>query len=83
MTKQSPEPAANRVIRFPEVKRRVGYSRMHVDRLEKDGKFPKRIRLGENSVGWLESEVNAWLAAKVEARNFPAANLGAAASVPA
>lgn len=27
----------------------------------KAGTFPKPIRLGENSVGWLQSEVDGWL----------------------
>ncbi|MBI1921944.1 MAG: AlpA family phage regulatory protein [Geobacter sp.] len=29
--------------------------------LEKAGKFPKRRRLGAGRVGWLVSEVEAWL----------------------
>ena len=70
MVKQSPETTDKRVIRFPEVKRRVGYSRMHVDRLEKAGKFPKRIQLGENTVAWVEREVDAWLDAKISARDM-------------
>lgn len=57
-----------RVLRFKEVKERVGYSRMHVDRLEKAGKFPGRIELGPNSVGWVESEIDEWLAAKIRQR---------------
>lgn len=29
-------------------------------RMEKAGKFPKRLQLGGNSVGWSESEVREW-----------------------
>ena len=39
-------------------------------RLEADGKFPKRVRIGERSVPWLASEIHAHieaLAAKREA----------------
>lgn len=57
-----------RILRFPQVKERVPYSRMHIDRLEKAGKFPKRIRLGDNAVGWFESEVDAWVEAKAAQR---------------
>jgi hypothetical protein len=37
---------------------------MHVDRLEKAGKFPRRFYLGAGRVVWKESEILAWLAAK-------------------
>jgi prophage regulatory protein len=57
-----------RILRFPELKRRIGYSRMHIDRLERAGMFPKRIRLGSNSVGWIEAEIDQWLKEKVLAR---------------
>ncbi len=30
-------------------------------KLEKQGKFPKRIRLGPRRVAWLEHEVHEWL----------------------
>lgn len=57
-----------RVIRFKQLRERVPYTRMHIDRLEKAGKFPKRIHLGPNSVGWLDHEVEAWIAARAETR---------------
>ena len=39
----------------------VLYSPQHIARLEKAGKFPKRVKLGENRVGWVEQEVLDWL----------------------
>jgi len=33
----------------------------HILRLEKKGKFPKRIKVGERRVGWWLHEVMAWL----------------------
>ena len=33
----------------------------HIDRLEKAGKFPSRIQLGQRSVGWHEQEIIEWL----------------------
>jgi len=30
--------------------------------MENEGKFPKRRQLGANSVGWIESEVQEWIA---------------------
>jgi predicted DNA-binding transcriptional regulator AlpA len=32
--------------------------------LERDGWFPKRIRLGANRVGWSHNEIMAWIAVK-------------------
>ncbi|MBK3732902.1 AlpA family phage regulatory protein [Azospirillum brasilense] len=60
---------STRILRFKQLRERVPFSRMHIDRLEKAGKFPKRVRIGENSVGWLENEVEAWIAARVATRS--------------
>ncbi len=67
-----------RVLRFPAVKTLIGgYSRMHVDRLEKAGRFPRRVQLGPNSVGWLENEVLAWIEARAAARDIATSTEGA------
>jgi prophage regulatory protein len=42
----------------------VPYAPQHILRLEKKGKFPKRIKIGERRVGWWLHEVMAWLAQK-------------------
>ena len=36
-----------------------------------EGTFPRPIPLGLRAVGWLESEINAWLDQQVENRNTP------------
>jgi hypothetical protein len=36
------------------------YTAQHILRLEKKGKFPKRIKLVEGRVGWWSHEVMAW-----------------------
>lgn len=51
-----------------QVKEIVLYSFAHIDRLEASGLFPKRVRLGQNRVGWLEQEVYDWLQAKLDKR---------------
>jgi prophage regulatory protein len=58
-----------RFIRKKELRVKVGFSPAHIDRLEKAGAFPKRIALGENSVAWLEHEVEAWIEARVAERD--------------
>ncbi len=39
----------------------VQLSRTTIWRLEKSGQFPKRVRLGQNSVGWLKGDIDTWL----------------------
>lgn len=62
-----------RVMRKPEVLNMTGLSDPTIWRMERDGKFPRRLRLGGNSCGWLESEVNGWLADRAAEREEVAA----------
>jgi len=50
----------------PEVEARVPYSRAHLHRLEDQGEFPKRKRIGANRIAWLRDEVEQWLAKRME-----------------
>jgi prophage regulatory protein len=47
----------------------ISYSRPHLYRLIKAKKFPKPISLGENRIGFVESEIDAWIAAKITERD--------------
>jgi prophage regulatory protein len=70
---QAAAPKSRRFVRFPELNNRFGltWCRMHVDREEKAGRFPKRVQLGPNSVAWLEDEIIAWQAERIAARDRP------------
>lgn len=57
-----------RILSKRQLKELVLYSPQHVARLEKAGKFPKRITLGPNRVGWVEREVLEWLQERLDAR---------------
>lgn len=57
-----------RVIRKPELLRVVGLSDATIWRLERAGRFPKRVQLGGSAVGWIESEICGWLEEKMAAR---------------
>lgn len=57
------------VLREPERKRKTGVPRVTWWRLERDGKAPKRISLGENSVGWIRHEIDAWIAERIARRD--------------
>jgi len=51
-----------KLIRVREAARLAGISRSTVYVLESEGKFPKRRKIpGLRSVGWLRSEVEAWV----------------------
>ncbi|KJC53496.1 hypothetical protein UB31_08565 [Bradyrhizobium sp. LTSP849] len=41
--------------------RGIGYTRRHLYTLEAERKFPKRVPLGENRVGWIECEIDDWI----------------------
>ena len=47
----------------------VLYSPQHIARLEKAGKFPKRVKLGQNRVGWVRSEIEDWVNRRIDERN--------------
>lgn len=54
-----------------QVKDLVLYSPQHIARLEKVGRFPKRVRLGNgprSRVGWIEQEVMDWMQKRIDAR---------------
>ena len=60
-----------RLLSKKDLKQYVLYSPQHIARLEKAGLFPKRLRLGPHvasRVGWLKSEVLAWLKVRIENR---------------
>ena len=58
-----------RLLSKKEVRTRVLYSPAHIDRLEKAGLFPKRVRLGPGRVGWVEDEVLQWVQARIKERD--------------
>ena len=63
--------------------RGIRFSRVHISRLEKEGKFPKHLNLAPQSIGWLEEEVDAWIAARAAERSEkPAQAAGAVAAAP-
>lgn len=57
-----------RIIDKKELRRYVPYSSHHVARLEAARAFPRRIKLGDNRVGWLLGEVLDWIEQRKLAR---------------
>jgi len=55
-----------KLLRLPVVCDRVGYSRSTVYLLINRSEFPKPISIGERAVAWLESDIDAWIEARIE-----------------
>ena len=58
-----------RIIRKPELFSKIGLSDATIWRMEKTGRFPGRIKLGGNSVGWFNNEIEKWLSVKAAERS--------------
>ncbi|MCY4654943.1 MAG: AlpA family transcriptional regulator [Dehalococcoidia bacterium] len=56
-----------KVLRLPAVLARVGISRSTLWRLIQANSFPKPIRLGGRSVGWIEAEIDDWILSRARA----------------
>ena len=68
------------IIRRKELETRTGlsrtaiYDKLNVKSPRHDATFPTQISLGGDSVGWVESEVNAWIESRITASRNPAAS---------
>jgi len=56
-----------KILRLPSVKARIKLSRSTIYLLISKGQFPSPISLGERAVGWLEEDIENWIAEKVKA----------------
>lgn len=53
------------IIRKAEVARRLSISVATLDRLRGDDQtFPKAVQLGIQAIGWIASELDAWIASR-------------------
>jgi prophage regulatory protein len=59
-----------KLLRYCELNetRGITYSRRHLYTMENERQFPRRVPLGENRVGWIETEVDDWLKEKAASR---------------
>ncbi|HBG97963.1 MAG: AlpA family transcriptional regulator [Rhodobacteraceae bacterium] len=55
---------AEKILRRPDVEARTGLARSTIYDWMKRGAFPQPVALGARLVGWRESEIDAWLAAR-------------------
>ena len=66
----------SRLLSYKELKilKGITYSRQHLDRLEKAGEFPKRIKIGAR-VYWYEHEIDEYVLRHADARQRKIAKL--------
>ena len=64
------------IIDWKALKTTVPYTRQHIARLEKVGRFPQRVRMGNgprSRCGWVHDEVQAWIEERMTSRTPPTA----------
>jgi prophage regulatory protein len=66
LNKEMPVMPPLKLLRFATVHERTGLSRSTIWRLEHRGQFPRHRPISANAVAWVESEVAAWIQAKVD-----------------
>jgi prophage regulatory protein len=66
---------SRRLITYPELqpKKGVPYTETHLARLEKAGRWPRRIKLSHRCIAWDEDEIDAHIEKLAAARDVPPA----------
>jgi prophage regulatory protein len=59
-----------RILRAPALHEKIGLKKSQIQKLESRGQFPKRIKISERASGWIESEIDEWIAKQI-ARSRP------------
>lgn len=54
------------ILRRPVVESRTGLKRSSIYELMARGAFPSPVRLGPRAVGWLASDIEAWIESRVK-----------------
>jgi prophage regulatory protein len=60
---------SHRILRRPDVEAATGLSRSTLYSLIARSEFPKPVPLGPASVGWLDSEIQDWIAERAARRD--------------
>jgi prophage regulatory protein len=60
---------SKRILRRAAVQDRTGETRSTIYAKMARGEFPKPVKLGEKAVGWVESEIDAYIDSKITARD--------------
>src|SRR5262249_25900270 len=66
--------AARKIIRKSAVKEQTGLSDTTIWREEKAGRFPTRVQITANYVGWFQDETTAWVHEPIRGSKSPSPN---------
>jgi prophage regulatory protein len=55
-----------KILRLPDVMKATGLSRSSIYSFVKESTFPKPRKLSARAVGWLQSDIEAWIVQRVE-----------------
>lgn len=75
-TRRRIRPRGIKVLRLPSLTDRVGlatatiYDKLDPKSPRHDPTFPLPVSLGQRAVGWVEEEIDGWLLARIEQRQF-------------
>lgn len=61
--------AMDRILRPNEAAAKVALNERTLRNFEAEGKFPKRFSIGAHAVGYLESDIDAWIAERAATRD--------------
>jgi len=67
LLKRAENGRGERLIRLPEVKRRTAKSTTTIYNDMARGTFPRPVPIGGGRVAWRETQIDAWIAARIEA----------------
>ena len=57
------------ILRLTQVIERTGLKKTKIYELQSEGQFPMRVKITAHAVGWVEHEVQAWLAGRIAKSN--------------
>ncbi len=61
------------LLRKPAVMAKTGLCQAELYRQVAEGEFPKPVHISARAVAWVESEIDVWIAERVQLRNEAAA----------
>jgi prophage regulatory protein len=63
---RAPRARPVRMLRLAQVLEVTGLGKTKIYDLQAEGRFPMRVKITSHSVAWIEEEVQAWLAERIE-----------------
>ena len=67
VTQHTATPHPAQFCRLPQLKQRLGVSGSSIWAWVKQGKFPKPVKLSENTTAWNVADIDAWAQSRIEA----------------